>query len=62
MNLRQARLCHNDDELFETSTCPYCGQECYDMLTNWIKPVFSNKERDDNYVNDAPGTVLPSQS
>ena len=54
MNLRQVKLCHNDDEVFESSTCPYCGQQCYDMLTNWIKPVISDKERDESRTDNAP--------
>ena len=63
MNLRQARICLNDDEVFEGEHCPRCGQKCFAFLTAWIKPsIFKYRGKYDNHPNHAPGPVLPSQS
>jgi RNA polymerase subunit RPABC4/transcription elongation factor Spt4 len=38
MNLREARLCLDCEELHTEEQCPVCASEAFSFLTRWIPP------------------------
>lgn len=38
MNLREARLCLDCEELHDDEQCPVCASEAFMFLTRWIPP------------------------
>ena len=39
MQLDNARLCLDCDEIHDSQTCPACGSEAFAFLTRWVKPA-----------------------
>lgn len=39
MNIRDAKLCLNCEEVFQGAACPRCDACYYRPLTTWLKPV-----------------------
>ena len=46
MNLRDARLCLDCEELHTEERCPLCASETFSFVTRWI-PANDAKGRDD---------------
>ena len=38
MNLDEARLCLDCEEVHEDQVCPSCGSEAFAYLTRWVQP------------------------
>ena len=45
MNLDEARLCLDCEEVHENQVCPICGSEAFAYLTRWVQPS-SDRGRD----------------
>ncbi len=45
MNLDEARLCLDCEEVHENQVCPICGSEAFAYLTRWVQPS-SDRARD----------------
>ncbi len=41
MQLKEAKICLDCEEIFTTKACPLCGRENYVNLENWI-PSLTN--------------------
>lgn len=49
MKLEKAKICLDDDTVFEGRFCPTCGKEDGWRLDTWVKPLhLKRKERESN--------------
>lgn len=44
MQLRQARLCHDCEEVHDAQRCPVCASETFTYITRWV-PVRERRAR-----------------
>lgn len=44
MQLRQARLCHDCEEVHDAQRCPVCASETFTYITRWV-PVPERRTR-----------------